>query len=514
MGLSHVSCQYSRETWPFVIHIIVTRVNISFRLYDVGLESQVHNRQVWNRESASVRAENVIQGVPLKRPITKLLATLAVTAGLAQVGGARAEPVVSDFTLDNGMRAVVIEDHRAPVVTHMVWYKVGSADEPPGKTGIAHYLEHLMFKGTEKIAPGQFSRIIAQNGGQDNAFTSRDYTAYFQRIAKDRLGLVMGMEADRMRNVNIRQEDIVAERDVVIEERNSRTDSTPSGRFREQFNAALYLNHAYGKPVIGWREEIEALDRDDALVFYERFYAPNNATLIVAGDVTPDEVRKLADEHYAPIEPVDLPENARTTEPPHLAARRIVMRDARVAQPSLSRSYLAPSYVTDKGNVAESLSLLSDILSGAPSRRLNKMLTLDTDLALYAGAYYSGMARDMGEFGFYAAPKGDTTMPELEGAIDWMIAELLENGVTEEELARAKKAAISSQIFAADSQSSLARRYGAALTIGLELEEIQNWRERIESVTVDDVMEAARTVLVPARSVTGYLMKTKEGAEG
>ena len=449
----------------------------------------------------------------MKRPITKLLATLAFAAGLAQAGGAQAEPVVSDFTLDNGMRAVVIEDHRAPVVTHMVWYKVGSADEPPGKTGIAHYLEHLMFKGTDTIAPGQFSRIIAENGGQDNAFTSRDYTAYFQRIAKDRLGLVMGMEADRMRNVNIRQEDIVAERDVVIEERNSRTDSSPAGRFREQFNAALYLNHAYGKPVIGWREEIESLNRDDALAFYERFYAPNNAILVVAGDVTPDEVRALADEHYAPIEPVDLPENVRATEPPHLAERRLVMRDPRVSQPSLSRAYLAPSYVTDDGNIAESLSLLADILSGTPSRRMDKALTLDTDLALYAGAYYSGMGRDAGEFGFYGAPKGDATLEQLEGAIDWIIADLLKNGVTEAELERAKKGVIAGQIFSQDSQSALARRYGAALTVGLELDEVNNWRERLDSVTVENVLEAARAVLVRERSVTGYLMKTK-GSEG
>ncbi len=446
----------------------------------------------------------------------KRLASTLLAAFAAMTAPALAEPVISDFTLDNGMRAVVIEDHRAPVVTHMVWYRVGSADEPPGKTGIAHYLEHLMFKGTDKIAPGQFSKIIAANGGQDNAFTSRDYTAYFQRIAKDRLSLVMSMEADRMRNVNIRQEDIVAERDVVLEERSSRTDNSPGGRFREQYMAALYLNHAYGIPVIGWREEIESLDRDDALEMYERFYAPNNAILIVAGDVTPDEVRALAEEHYGVIDPVDLPESVRATEPPHLAARRLEMRDPRVTQPRLWRGYLAPSYVTDEGNQAEALSLLSDILSGGTTRRLPRMLTLDTDIALYAGAYYSGMARDMGEFAFYAAPKGDTTLPQLEGALDWMIADLLENGVTEEELARARKSAIASEIFAQDSQSSMARQYGAALTIGLSLEEIRNWRDKLEAVTVDDVMAAARMVLVPERSVTGYLMKAepKEGTDG
>ena len=433
----------------------------------------------------------------------------------------RAEPVISDFTLENGMRAVVIEDHRAPVVTHMVWYRVGSADEPPGKTGIAHYLEHLMFKGTDTIAPGQFSRIIAENGGQDNAFTSRDYTAYFQRIAADRLGLVMSMEADRMRNVNIRQEDIVAERDVVLEERNSRTDNNPAGRFREQYMAALYLNHAYGIPVIGWREEIESLDRDDALEMYERFYAPNNAILIVAGDVTPDDVRALAEEHYGPIESVDLPESVRATEPPHLAARRLSMRDPRVTTEQLWRGYIAPSYVTE-GDTAAALGILSDVLSGATTRRLPKVMTLDTDLALYAGAYYSGMARDMGEFAFYAAPKGDTTLAQLEGALDFMIEDLLENGITEEELARAKKAAIASEIYAQDSQSTLARQYGAALTIGLEMDDITNWRDRLEAVTVEDVLEAARAVLVPERSVTGYLMKAKpkpadsetEGANG
>jgi len=451
----------------------------------------------------------------LKRLASILSAGLAIVAGMALAAPAQAEPVVSDFTLDNGMRAVVIEDHRAPVVTHMVWYRVGSADEPPGKTGIAHYLEHLMFKGTDTIAPGQFSKIIAENGGQDNAFTSRDYTAYFQRIAKDRLGLVMSMEADRMRNVNIRQEDIVAERDVVIEERNSRTDNNPAGRFREQYMAALYLNHAYGIPVIGWREEIMALDRDDALEFYERFYAPNNAILIVAGDVTPEEVRALADEHYAPIESVDLPESVRGTEPPHLAARRLTMVDERVAQDSLWRGYLAPSYVTD-GDTAAALGILSDVLSGGTTRRLPKMLTLETDLALYAGAYFSGMARDLGEFAFYAAPKGDTTLVELEGALDWMIADLLENGITEEELARAKKASIAAEIYAQDSQSSMARQYGAALAIGLELDDIQNWRDRLDAVTTEDVMDAARAILVPERSVTGFLMKpkTEEGADG
>ncbi len=438
----------------------------------------------------------------------------AVAGIIAGILPASAEPKISDFTLDNGMRAVVIEDHRAPVVTHMVWYKVGSADEPAGKTGIAHFLEHLMFKGTEKIASGEFSKTVAQNGGQDNAFTSRDYTAYFQRIAKDRLGLVMEMEADRMRNLVIAEDEVVSERDVVLEERNSRTDSSPSAKFREQYSAALYLNHAYGDPVIGWRSELAKLNRKDALEFYERFYAPNNATLVVAGDVTPEEVQALAEEHYGPIASVDLELAVRGQEPPHIAARRLVMSDARVSQDSFSRTYLAPSYVTGEGNEAEALSLLADILSGGTTRRLPKMLTIETDLAIYAGAYYSGMSRDSGEFGFYGAPKGETTLTELEGAIDWMIADLLENGITEEELARAKKKAIASEVFSYDSQTSMAQSYGAALTIGLSLERLEDWQEILESVTVEDVMNAARKVFVPERSVTGWLKKKEEEVEG
>ena len=432
----------------------------------------------------------------------------AIPAAFAAVLAATpvlAEPVITDFTLENGMRAVVIEDHRAPVVTHMVWYNVGSVDEPAGKTGIAHYLEHLMFKGTGKLEPGEFSRTVAANGGQDNAFTSRDYTAYFQRIANDRLGLVMGMEADRMRNLKIRDEDIVAERDVVIEERNSRTENDPTSKFREQYTAALYLNHGYGNPVIGWRHEVDELDREDAMAFYERFYAPNNATLIVAGDVTPEEVRALAGEHYGPVEAVDLPERVQLREPPQLAARRIDMSDPRVTQESLRRIYLAPSYVTDEGVEGEALSLLSDILGEGQTRRLPKMLTRDTDLAISAGTYYWGMSRNSAEFGFYASPKGDTSLEALEGALDWMIADLLENGVTEAELERAKKAAIADGVYSQDSQSTMARYYGAALTIGLSIEDARNWKERLESVTTDDVLAIARKVFVPERSVTGYL---------
>jgi len=418
---------------------------------------------------------------------------------------ALAEPVVSSFELDNGMLGVVIEDHRAPVATHMLWYKVGSADESPGKTGIAHYLEHLLFKGTEKFPNGRFSEIVAANGGQENAFTSRDYTGYFQNIAADRLGLMMEMEADRMRNLTLGDDDWQAERDVVGEERRTRVDNVPAAKFREQFSAALYLSHPYGVPVIGWKSEVEALTKEDALEFYARFYAPNNAILVVAGDVDPAEVEALAKEHYGKIGAVDLPTHVRSAEPPHLAERRISMTDPRVAQPQFMRGYLAPSYVTAKPGEAEGLVLLADILGGGSTRRLQRVLTQNSDMAIYAGAYYSGLGRDHGEFVIYAGPKGETTLAGIEGAIDWMLEDLLENGVTEEEIERSKKSLIADEIYSQDSQRTLARQYGAALTVGLTIEDIQGWRGRLEAATVDDVMAAARSVLNRKRSVTGIL---------
>ena len=436
----------------------------------------------------------------------RILAAAAISIGASFASTfAEAEPKVSTFTLDNGMQGVVIEDHRAPVVTHMVWYKVGSADEEPGKTGIAHYLEHLLFKGTPTVPSGRFSQIVAENGGQDNAFTSRDYTAYVQQIGADRLALLMEMEADRMRNLTIGDDDWEAERDVVAEERRSRTDNNPSAKFREQFTAALYLGHPYGMPVIGWKAEVEALTKEDALEFYDRFYAPNNAILIVAGDVDPADVETMAREHYGKVAPVDLPAHTRGTEPPHLAARRVMMSDPRVRQPQVNRAYLAPSYVSDEPGEAEALVLLADILGGGSTRRMQRVLTEDTDLAIYAGAYYSGVAKDFSEFVIYAGPKGDTPLTAVEGAMDWMIRDIVENGVTEEELERSKKSAVADEVYAQDSQRTLAQMYGAALTVGLTVEDVQSWPDRIQAVTTEDIQKVARKFLRPERSVTGWL---------
>jgi zinc protease len=433
-----------------------------------------------------------------------------VPAPMALAPQARAEPAVSDFRLDNGMEVVVIEDHRAPVVTHMVWYRVGAADEPWGHSGIAHFFEHLMFKATGKIADGAFSKIVAANGGSDNAFTSQDYTAYFQRIASDRLGLVMGMEADRMRNLALTDEVIATERDVILEERNQRTDNSPQGLFAEQMDAALYMNHPYGVPVIGWRHEIERLNLTDANGFYDRYYAPDNAILVVAGDVTPDQVRRLAETHYGPIQPSGRPAEARPQEPPQLTPRRMEMRDERVRQPFVRRIYLAPTYDPSNQREAAALSILSDVLGDGITSRLAQALQLDQKVAIDSGSYYSASRRDQTSFSVYGVPAPGQDLATVEAAIDAVLADIAANGPTEEELSRVKRLNRAALIFAQDSLSSQARLYGGAMAVGRTVADVQGWPAVLEAVTAEDVRQVAEKYLVPERSVTGWLMSTKE----
>ena len=420
-----------------------------------------------------------------------------------------AEPPVTSFKLDNGMDVVVIEDHRTPVVTHMVWYRIGSADELRGVSGIAHFLEHLMFKGTDEIPDGAFSKIIAANGGRDNAFTSWDYTGYFQRIAADRLELVMKMEADRMVDVVITEEHVRTERDVIIEERNSRTDNSPDGLFAEQIRAALWLNHPYGVPIIGWRREMEELSLQDALEFYERFYAPDNAILVVAGAVTPERVRELAEKHYGPLKPSGRPPEARPGEPPHLAARRIQMEDARVRQPYMWRSYLVPTYSPDKPGESAALSILSDILSDGITSRLSQSLQVQKKIAISTGGWYSAQYRDETSFNVYAVPAASSSLEEVEAAVDAEIARMIAEGPTEEELARVKRVARAGRIFQQDDQASLARMYGSVLAVGRTVEDVQNWPKVYEAVTAEDVRAVAEKYLKIERSVTGWLQGKK-----
>ncbi len=398
-------------------------------------------------------------------------------------------------TLDNGMKVIVIPKHSAPVVTHMVWYKVGSVDEPQGKSGIAHFLEHLMFKGTPKYPNGQFSEIVARNGGQENAFTSLDYTGYFQSIAKDRLDLVMELESDRMRNLIIEEAETETERNVVLEERRTRTDNSPGSRLREQAMASFYMNHPYGRPIIGWEHEIRDITVEDLKAFYDTWYAPNNATLVIAGDVTLAEVLPLAEKYYGVIVARPLPEPVKWIEPTRLVSQTVELRDANVREPSWSKRYRAPSHIYDKSEHAYPLEVLSEILSGGSTSILYSALVVDQKVASSAGAWYWGDGRGPGSFGLYVAPAPGQSLDTASEAMEAEIERLITEGVSEDDVARAIIRLQDSAEFAKDSFSGIARIFGSAITSGQTIDDIEQWPERIGAVTVDQVNEALRLVL-------------------
>lgn len=410
------------------------------------------------------------------------------------------------FTLANGLQVIVLTNDRLPVVSQMVWYKVGAADDPPGKSGIAHFLEHLMFRGTGKIAPGEFSRIISRNGGVDNAFTSSDTTAYYQTVAADRLELVMQLESDRMANLALDEKEVLPERQVIIEERRTRTENNPSALLREQMNAALFLNHPYHIPVIGWRHEMAGLTRDDAIDFYKHHYAPNNAILIISGDVTVAQVRELAEKYYGPIPRGDVPPRVRRQEPPQIAARRVTLESDRVRDPRLSRIYLAPSYTTGNKQYAYALQVLETILSGGATSRLYSKLVVKEEAAVSAYASYDVNNYDWGTFSIGGQPRGDVSVTQLETALDGEIALLLKDGVTQGELDHAKQQLIASATYSRDSLRQGAQVIGTALITGLTIADAEAWPERIQAVTVDQVNAAARDLFDINKSVTGILL--------
>jgi len=417
----------------------------------------------------------------------------------------RIAPNLQSFTLENGLEVVVIPDRRAPVATHMIWYKVGAADEPSGQSGVAHFLEHLMFEGTTNYPNGAFSKMVAERGGRENAFTSADYTAYFQRVAKEHLPLMMKLEADRMENLVLSEEVVAPERDVVLEERRMRVDSEPGSRLREALNAITFVNHPYGSPVIGWESEIKALNAEAALAFYDRFYTPNNAVVVIAGDVDVDDVRRIAIETYGTVPRRAEPGNrVRPAEPPLAGERRIAVSDPRVRQESLSQTWVVPSQSTGSGRIPEALDVLAYILGEGPSSRLHKALVLDQEAALGAGAYYQGSALDDGRFGVYASPRPGYALKDMERLVAAEVDKLLETGVSEEEVARAKNSMIAGAIYAQDSQSRLARLFGGALATGLSIEDIQSWPAQVSRITPEDVLDVARTYL-RGLPVTGEL---------
>ncbi|WP_237277829.1 M16 family metallopeptidase [Sulfitobacter sp. M39] len=432
-----------------------------------------------------------------------LALALPTTAALA-----RDNEDVTHFTLDNGMEVVVVEDHRAPAVQQMVWYRAGSADEPKGSSGVAHFLEHLLFKATDKMESGEFSATVAKNGGRDNAFTSYDYTAYFQRVAADRLELMMQMESDRMKNIRLTPENIATERDVIIEERNQRTENDPSALFREQLNAAQYLNHRYGTPIIGWMHEMRELDLQDALDFYKLYYSPNNAILVVSGDVEPDNVRQLAEQYYGeiPANP-ELPERLRTQEPPQTAERRLTFRDDRVAQEYVSRSYLAQERDPGDQKTAAALTMLAELLGGGTTSYFAEKLQFDTPVATYSAAFYSGQSLDDTTFNLVVVPQPGVSLQDAEDAMDAAVAGFMKDGVDAKQLERIKQQVRAEQIYARDNADSVANRYGSALAIELTVQDVQDWPDVLEAVTAEDIMQAAKDVFNREASVTGWLMR-------
>jgi zinc protease len=415
------------------------------------------------------------------------------------------------FTLANGLQVVVIPNHRVPAVTQMVWYKAGAADELPGKSGIAHFLEHLMFKGTGTVGPGMFSRIVAQNGGRDNAFTAEDYTVFHQTVAADRLELVMKMEADRMANLVLGDAVVLPEREVILEERRSRIDNNPAALLNEQTRAALYLNHHYRIPTIGWESEMEQLSTADALEWYHRWYHPNNAVLVVAGDVTVEQVRGLAETYYGAIPAVAVPARVSLAEPPRVASSRLEFRTARVAQAQWIRSFLAPSYTGGESKHAYALQVLSEIVGGGATSRLNRSLVIQQKLALGAGTFYDPRPLDLSTFGIYATPRAEITIAQLETAIEAEVAKLLEQGVSEEEVNRAKTRMQAEAIYDRDSLSGPADIFGAALATGRTIADVDAWPERIGKVTADEVNAAAKFVIRESEAVTGVLLPEHPG---
>ncbi|MFN8830676.1 MAG: M16 family metallopeptidase [Labrys sp. (in: a-proteobacteria)] len=407
--------------------------------------------------------------------------------------------------LANGLEVVVIPDHRAPVVTHMIWYRVGAADEPKGKSGIAHFLEHLMFKGTARN-PGGFSKQVSDLGGQENAFTGHDYTAYFQRVAKEHLATMMAFEADRMTGLVLSDEVVDPERNVVLEERKMRVDNDPGSQLGEEVASALFVHHPYGTPIIGWEDEIESLHRTDALAFYSRFYTPNNAILVVAGDVEADAVLKLAEETYGKVPArAEIDQRRRPQEPPQRADRRIELADKRVEQPSIQRHWRVPSYGKGEPGEGDALEVLSHILGGGQTSRLYRTLVVDRKLATGAGCWYGGTAVDDARFVIYASPRPGVAFSDIETAIDEILETVARDGIDAADIARAKTRLIADAVFAQDSQASLARQFGSALAVGLTVDDVQSWPAQIDAVTGEAVQAACRRRLVEAHAVTGIL---------
>lgn len=415
------------------------------------------------------------------------------------------------FTLNNGMQVVLIPNNRAPVVTHMLWFKAGAMDEPYGKSGIAHYLEHLMFKGTEQLAPGEFSTTVKKLGGEHNAFTSWDYTAYFESVSVQHLETIMRMGAGRMQNLSPPEKDIHSELNVVIEERRQNIENNPKRHFREQLRTALYPHHPYGKPIIGWMPEIEKLGWEDAREYYDAWYTPANAILVVSGAVTRDELKALSSEIYGQIPARSVPERTKALHTGHNGQVQISAADPEIHQPELYRLYKVPGWTLNKED-SKRLDILSVVLGGGSGSRLYNALVIEQKLATRLYVYYDGFQRDTSELAIHAVPAEGVALEDLDAAIDAEILKLVEDGISEEEFQRAVNQLLADAIYARDSLSGPAMIVGRAMITGVSLDDIETWPEQIEAVSRGDVSVVADKYLNPLsvqNYVTGYLYPEK-----
>ncbi len=416
-----------------------------------------------------------------------------------------AEPGITQFALPNGMQVVVIPDHRAPVVTQMVWFKVGAMDDPQGLSGLAHFFEHMMFRGTKSVPGDQFARILARNGGEDNAFTTQDYTAFYEQIARDRLKLAMDLEADRMANLDLSEANVNTEREVVLEERRMRTDNSPQALAGEQVDAALYLSHPYGRPVIGWPNEVKRIGRMEAQDFYSHHYAPNNAILVIAGDVTPDDVRADAGATFGKVPARPLVPRVECAQPARLGETRLSIYDPNATVSLFSRDYRVTSYSEASPGRAEALEVLAALLGSDASGALYRRLVVERKLATDAGASFDGDARDDGKFSVYAVPAPGVSLEIVEHAVDEVIARFVAAPPLAADLARVKTQLVASAVYQRDSQYALASAYGQALAIGLTVSDVQSWPQRIAAVSAQNVRDAAAAGLVKREAVTLFL---------
>jgi zinc protease len=446
------------------------------------------------------------------RIVAAAIITLTLLAGSAPLGAAPTparqgaqSPQVFQFALQNGMQVLVIPDHRAPVVTQMLWFKVGSVDDPPGISGLAHFFEHMMFRGTKTVPGDEYAQVIAKNGGEDNAFTTHDYTAFYEQIAVDRLKLAMDMEADRMANLDLSDNSVATERDVVLEERRMRIDNNPQAQLGEQMAAELHMSHPYGRPVIGWADEIRRIDRVSAQDFYDHHYAPNNAILVLAGDVTPEQVRGLAQSEYGKVPARELQPRAEFSEPPRLAETRMTVQRPDAPVPIFSRTYRVPSYAQAAPGQAEGFEVLSQVMGGDQTAALYRILVEQKKLASDAGCSYDGFARDAAEFSVYAVPRPGVSLETLEKSVDEVLKGFTAAPTADSDLSRAKTQLVASVTYRRDSQYAMATAYGTALMIGLTVDDVNSWPSRIRAVNGAAVQKAAQA-LNRRDAVTAYLV--------